>query len=400
MYFQSLVTLLPLLLTGTAALPTDQSPPAEPYDAVIIGGGPSGLTAAMALGRVRRNVLLLDSGEYRNDPTRHMHDVPGFDGVTPAYFRWSARQQLIHYPSVELKNGTVTKVQPEKDNLLFTVTTNHRSGVDSVVQARKVVLATGLKDNVPSTPGVQENWGKGIYWCPWCDGNEHADQPLGLLSSLEDVPGLVREILSLNTDIIAFTNGTDTPEERAAATKAFPSWERYLELNNVTIENRPIASLTRLRDGGAAGNDPSLPTAPEYDLFRVDFAEGPSVERSAFLASWDDEQRSKVGEESGVQLYGGRLAADQSKGLVTNIPGIYAIGDANADNVTNVAHALFSGKRAAVYLHVQIGREDSAEQLGLEKRAPEPEGDDLLSLWKRMNGEPGEPFYVDEEFSS
>ena len=256
-------------------------------------------------------------------------------------------------------NGTVTKIeaQDSKDNTtLFSVTTQSESGGEEgekVVGARKVVLATGLRDILPGTPGVEENWGKGIYWCPWCDGHEHADQALGLLGPLEEAAGLTREILTLNTDIVALVNGTDTPEARSAAEESFPGWEEFLALNNVTLENRTIASITRLEDGGDNGADPSLPTAPEKDLFRVEFEgeDSEPLERAAFFASFPDEQKSSVGEDMGVELLGGRLSADPTKGLVTNINGVYAIGDANSDNVTNVPHALFSGKRTAVYLH-------------------------------------------------
>lgn len=275
--------------------------------------------------------------------------------MTPAYYRWAGRQQIAEYGTVSLVNGTVTKIEAvnnnDNNNTLFTVTKTNEDGKSDQVSARKIILATGLRDLLPDTPGLQENWGKGIFWCPWCDGHEHADQALGLLSGLEDAPDLVREILTLNTDIVAFVNGTDTPEARAATEESFPGWEKYLAVHNVTVENRTIASITRLKDGGDPPPDPSLPTAPEKDLFRVDFTEGEPVERAAFFTSFPDEQKSTVGADLGVQLWGGRLAADEAKGLVTNIPGVYAIGDANSDNVTNVPHALFSGKRTAVYLH-------------------------------------------------
>ena len=137
---------------------------------------------------------------------------------------------------------------------------------------------------------------------------------------------------------------------RTATDKKFPGWEEYLQLRNITVENRTISSLVRLADGGL-NEHPEAPTFPEKDLFRVDFTEGPSVERAAFFASFPSKQHSSVGADMGVRLDGGRLAADNAKGLMTNIPGVYAIGDANADNVTNVPHAMFSGKRAAVYLH-------------------------------------------------
>ncbi|KAI6092081.1 FAD/NAD(P)-binding domain-containing protein [Hypoxylon rubiginosum] len=376
---------LPLIsLAGASPLAPRDDPIV--YDAIIIGGGPSGLSALSGLARVRRSALLIDSGEYRNGPTRHMHDVIGFDGVTPAYYRYAAREQISHYETAYGVNGTVTSIEALNNNTLFNVATSYFDGTTGVQSARKVVLATGLRDILPSTPGVQENWGKGIFWCPWCDGHEHEDQALGILAPLQEAASSVREISTLNSDIVAFVNGTDTPAARAAADASFPGWDRYLQIHNVTVDNRTIARIERLRDGGDPAADPSLPTAPEYDLFRVDFAEGESVERAAFFASFPETQRSDVGQAMGVQLYGGRLAADGSKGLATNIPGVYAIGDANSDNVTNVPHALFSGKRTAVYLHVQLAREEAERELAANGTVTKREEDlDMRSVWEKMN---------------
>ncbi|OLN97055.1 putative thioredoxin reductase-like protein 2 [Colletotrichum chlorophyti] len=368
------------------------------YDAIIIGGGPAGLAAASALGRVRRNALLIDSGEYRNAPTRHMHDVLGFDGVTPAWYRYAARQQISHYKTITFTNGTVTKIDGnDADNFVVTTQFSEDNAIKKV-RARKIVLATGLRDILPSTPGLLENWGKGIFWCPWCDGTEHADQAMGLLaSSFDDLPSLAREILTLNTDIIAFANGTDTPEARAATEKKNPKFQEYLDLHNITVENRTIKSITRLRDGSDPAHDPSLPTAPEHDLFRVDFTEGEPVERAAFFISFPDEQRSKIGEQAGVQLWGGRLAADNSKGLITNVPGIYAIGDANSDNSTNVPHALYTGKRTAVSLHVKLAKEDQAKETGVNVTLLRRDDDiEQRSLWDIANGPAGEILYAGE----
>ncbi|KAI8633891.1 putative thioredoxin reductase [Xylariaceae sp. FL1651] len=369
------------------------------YDAIIIGGGPAGLSALSGLARVRRNVLLLDSGEYRNDPTRHMHDVLGFDGVTPAYFRWAARRQLSYYETVSFINGTVTEVTVAAPNSTtagapFTVQATFPSGESATVGARAIVLATGLRDIIPQTPGIPQNWGKGIFWCPWCDGHEHEDQSLGILSDLSEAPGLVQEISTLNSDIIAFVNGTDTPTMRTATTQKFPDWERYLALHNITVENRTIKSVERLADGGANhGGDPSAPTAPEHDLFRVDFVEGgPSVLRAAFFSSFPDEQHSSVGADMGVRLDGGRLAADSAKGLMTNIPNVYAIGDANADNITNVPHALFTGKRSAVFLHVALARQETATALATNGTSLNERDFQLdpRAVWEEMNGGTGD----------
>ncbi|KAF9633293.1 Pyridine nucleotide-disulfide oxidoreductase class-2 [Lasiodiplodia theobromae] len=392
----SLLQLAPITLSWGAVLPRQ----VQEYDAIVIGGGPSGLSALSGLARVRRNVLLIDSGEYRNAKTRHLHDLIGFDGVTLAYYRWAAREQLKHYDTVSWTNGTVTSVRPT-GNSTYTSFTISSTGPDGnsqqTYQARKVVLATGIRDLIPSTPGLQENWAQGIFWCPWCDGHEHADQTLGLLTPFSEVATTLQEILTLNRDVVAFVNGTDTPENRAAAAKAFPEWEAYLQLHGVRIENRTIASFTRLADGEDAYDDadPSLPTVPEYDSFRVDFTEGESVERAAFLVSFPKEQASDVGAELGVTLYGDRLFANQSAGLITNVPGVYAVGDANTDNSTNIPHALWSGKRAAVSLHVKLEREDGQIALAggnLTKRADL----DVRSLWELMNDEPGQALYAGE----
>ncbi|KAI1108421.1 sulphydryl oxidase [Nemania sp. NC0429] len=389
----SISTALPAGIAGLGKEADAQS--STIYDAVIIGGGPAGLSALSGLARVRRNVLLIDSGEYRNDPTRHMHDVIGTDGVSPAFFRWKARGQLAYYESVSMVNGTVTKIDiastdstSQAQDEPFTIQAKFLTGEVATVGAKTVILATGLSDIIPNTPGLKENWGKGIFWCPWCDGNEHADQPLGILSDLNEAASLVQEISTLNGDIVAFVNGTDTPEMSAATDTKFPGWKQYLSLRNVTIENRTIAGIERLADGGANAH-PEAPTFPEHDLFRVDFTEGPSVQRAAFFASFPSKQHSSVGADMGVRLDGGRLAADGARGLMTNIPGVYAIGDANADNVTNVPHAMFSGKRAAVFLHVALARQETAALLASRNGTSLDERSlalDPRAVWKEMNG--------------
>ncbi|KAJ4286187.1 hypothetical protein N0V88_008087 [Collariella sp. IMI 366227] len=220
---------------NAAAVVRQTAAPTTDFDAIVVGGGPAGLSVLSGLARVRRKVLLIDSGEYRNDPTRHMHDVIGFDGVTPAYFRHAARQLLSHYTTITMINGTVTKITSgDAQNSFFTVSMINPAGdITSNRTTRKVVLATGLRDILPLTPGIRENWGKGIFWCPWCDGHEHADQPLGLLGSLDNVPSAVREMSTLNKDIVALVNGTDTAEFRATTDKKMAEWKRYLEIHKV-----------------------------------------------------------------------------------------------------------------------------------------------------------------------
>ncbi|PPJ53301.1 hypothetical protein CBER1_00976 [Cercospora berteroae] len=374
MKFSLAGTAFAALVSFTAALPhqkdditslaTEQAVQAN-YDVVIVGGGPAGLSAASALARVRRNVLLIDSADYRNQYTRHVHDVLGYDGVTPAYLRWRAREQIVQYPTVNLTNGTVSKIESigNENVTSFSITANFSSNGNTTFTARKVVLATGLRDIIPTSPGFAENWGKGIYWCPWCDGYEHADQPYGILGPLDKSGNTPLEILTLNKDVIIFANGTDTPENRAAVQKKLPDFDIWYDVHGIKVDNRTITSLERLQDASAQYHDPTKPTSPEYDLFRLNFVEGPSVERAAFITNWPSEQRSKVGQEAGVQIWGDKLATNASNGLITNVPGIYGIGDANADNSTNVPHAMWSGKRSAVSIHVKLETENAQYQI-------------------------------------
>ncbi|KAG6004257.1 hypothetical protein E4U21_001269 [Claviceps maximensis] len=393
---------LPLL---ASAAPATAGKPRIDYDAIIVGGGPAGLSALSGLARVRRNVLMVDSGVYRNEATRHMHDVIGNDGITPAYYKWAARQQLAHYETITMTNGTISKIEPQQNNTYFTVTGTYPGDKEITFNARKIVLATGLRDLLPETPGVRENWGRGIFWCFWCDGHEHADQGLGLLGPLPSVPGTIREALTLNRDIIALVNGTDTPANRAATEQKDPHWQEYLKLHNIQVDNRTITGIERLRNGSDQPGDPALPSSPEHDLFRVTFSEGEPILRNAFVTSYESEQYSTLGKDMGVQMYGNKLGVDPAKGLMTNVPGVYAAGDCNSDNITNVPHALFTGKKVAVYLHVQLEREAEEADLAalkdsksLSKRGDE---DEARSLWDRMNGEVGDLLHAgsfDQEF--
>ncbi|KAF2965042.1 hypothetical protein GQX73_g8549 [Xylaria multiplex] len=393
-FFMAILLSLAVLI-NTAPIPLSYT--LIDYDVIIVGGGPAGLAALSALARVRRNALLIDSGEYRNTPTRLMHDVIGFDGVPPAYFRWVAQKQLSHYKTVKATNGTVTNIRAESENAYFTVSMAAFDGTVSSLTARKIILATGLRDLLAPTPGLQENFGKGIYWCPWCDGNEHADQPMGILGSFDKAARAAAEVLTLNTDIIIFANGTDTPENRAQADIVFAeNSSAYLQKRNIKVDNRTISRITRLRDGSADHSGSDLPSMPEYDLFRVDFDTGPSVERNTFFYTFGNEQRSSIGERAGVKLVDGMMAVDDN--MLTNVPGIYAVGDANSDERTNVGHALYTGKSAVVHLHMELEKERSRGLKSQPFLAEEEENRDRAhgNIWTQIESSPAHPIYVDQ----
>lgn len=146
------------------------------YDAIVIGGGPAGLQAALTLGRIHRTVLLVDSGEYRNAPAEHLHNLIGADGMPPADLRAAARRDLAAYATVEVASGTVSEIRGE-------------AGAFEVVfpdgcteSTRAVVLATGVRDELPDIPGLAEQWGRKVAHCPFCHGHEFAGGRIGILT--------------------------------------------------------------------------------------------------------------------------------------------------------------------------------------------------------------------------
>lgn len=150
---------------------------------------------------------------------------------------------------------------------------------------------------------------------------EHADQPYGILGPLDKSGNTPLETLTLNKDVIIFANGTDTPENRAIVEGKLPGFETWYKVHNITVDNRTIVSVERLKDAGLLNEDPSKATLPEHDLFQVNFSEGEPVQRAAFVTNWPSEQKSSVGADAGVWLYGGKLVANMSAGMITNVPG-------------------------------------------------------------------------------
>lgn len=204
-----------------------------------------------------------------------------------------------------------------------------------------------MRDVLPDTPGLQEAWGKGIFWCPWCDGYEHRDQSFGILGNLSDVLGSVLEVNTQFSDIIAFVNGTQTPAGEAQATASHEDWREQLKAWNIKIENRTIASIERLQDGETHQNKT---TDMQFDKFLVHFTTGEPVERNAFITNFAAVQRSSLPYQMHLNVTKEKINVDAS-GMRTNVTGVYAVGDANSDGSTNVPHAMFTGKKAAVYLH-------------------------------------------------
>ncbi|RKF75083.1 putative thioredoxin reductase [Golovinomyces cichoracearum] len=339
----------PVSVEGQQWASKNTESPKTVFDVVIVGGGPAGLSSLSSLARVRRTAMLFDSGEYRNAFTRNNHDVIGSDGMAPSLFRSKAREQIARYPTASFQNETVVSILRSNDSSFFITTVS--SG--KKYMSRKIILATGIHDILPDTPGIKEAWGRGMYWCAWCDSWEHRDQPIGVIASLPRVISSLLQIKTLNEDIIVFLNGTDTPANRALLDKTSPNWQNQLSMVGAQLENRTIARFERLQDGSVFRNETSW---EEYDKFRIHLEDGTQIERSAFLMSLPMCQRSYLGTKIGVKLEDERIVVDSSS--MRAAPGVWGIGDANNDGTTNVPHALYTGKKAAVHAHIELAREE------------------------------------------
>ncbi len=144
------------------------------YDVAIIGGGAAGLSAALVLTRARRRVAVVDAGQPRNAPAAHMQGFLGSDGLPPAALLATGRKEVTGYGG-HLIDGTVTAIHASRDDVddgqpRFTVALED----GSAIRSRRVLVTTGLHDEIPDIPGVRERWGRDLLHCPYCHGYESA----------------------------------------------------------------------------------------------------------------------------------------------------------------------------------------------------------------------------------
>ena len=181
------------------------------YDVVIIGGGAAGLSAALVLTRARRRVAVVDAGQPRNAPAAHMHGFLGSDGLPPAALLAAGRDEVARYGG-HLISGTVASVTPVAggeglDPVNFDI--NLEDG--KRLRTRRVLITTGLRDEIPDIPGVRERWGRDLLHCPYCHGYEVRDQPLGVLGGNPEAVAHAHLIRQWSDDVVFFSNGAGSP---------------------------------------------------------------------------------------------------------------------------------------------------------------------------------------------
>ncbi|MFC5701438.1 NAD(P)/FAD-dependent oxidoreductase [Cohnella faecalis] len=296
-------------------------------DCAIIGGGPAGLNAALVLGRARRDVALFDEGKPRNAVTRHSHGFITRDGITPGEFRAIAHADIAQYDSVQVHRVRVTAIRAEGST--FRVET--ASG--EVVQTRKVLLATGLKDVLPAVDGIRDYYGKSLFSCPYCDGWELRDRALVVISETDSAAfHMAKTVYRWSQDLVLCTNGASvlTAEEK----------ER-LTAKGIVVDERKIVSLV--------GEDGFLE--------KIVFEDGEQLERNGGFVAGTWEHASTFGHSLGCEANeaGGLRTDDVGR---TTVQGVYAAGDASVIAPAQLVIAAADGSRTAIAINSDLTHED------------------------------------------
>ncbi|HTV18463.1 MAG TPA: NAD(P)/FAD-dependent oxidoreductase [Polyangiaceae bacterium] len=285
------------------------------FDVVIVGGGPAGLSAALLLGRARRRVLLVDGGARRNAAAEGIHGFVTRDGTPPNEFRRIGREQLQAYPSVEVRDGSVTAIEGERS--AFQVSLVATGGGPARVAARRVLLCTGMIDDLPPIEGYAALWGKSIFQCPYCHGWEVQDRAFGILVDRVELIELAVMLRSWTKSVIALTNaGSPVPAEV----------RERLSAARVALDERRIRRLV----------------ANGEHLQRVEFDAGEPLRLDALFARPPQRQVALV-QTLGLTLDEAGYVRIDDKLWETSRPGIFAAGDL----VTPVQSAILSAAAGA-----------------------------------------------------
>ena len=293
---------------------------------MIVGGGPGGLSAALALGRARKRVLVLDAGVRRNQAAEQIHNFVTRDGTPPEEFRSIGRAQLATYPNVEVRAERVEAISGAKG--AFRVVAG-----PSTLTARRIILATGMIDELLPLEGFRELWGTSIFQCPYCHGWEVQDRAWGYLGRAEDAAHLVPFALMIRgwtRDVIAFTGGAfEVPEEGRQA----------LEAAGVRLETAPVA---RLR-------------ATSGKLEAIELSDGTRVGREVLFAHPPQRQVDIV-QKLGLALDEHGFVQIDPMRRETSVPGIYAAGDLTT-RMQGAVLAAAAGGQAAAMLNMELTME-------------------------------------------
>ena len=293
----------------------------EVWDVIVVGGGPAGLSAALMLGRCRRRVLVCDAGPKRNRASRALHGFLTRDGMAPAELLRIARAQLRRYPTVERREARVTGLR--RRGRLFEATLARGARVAS----RRVLLATGVVDELPDWPTLKRVYGRSVFHCPYCDGWEYRDRRLAAWGTTSATAGLALKLTSWSRRVTLLTGG---------GYRLAPSLRARLRRRGVEVREEAVVRLA----------------GPSGALERVILAGGPPVSCDALFLTIPCRQACDLFRGLGCRLTpAGAVRADRRSR--THAPGVYAAGDASVDSQLVVV-AASEGARAAIAIHEEL----------------------------------------------
>ena len=300
----------------------------EQFDVIIIGGSYAGLSAAMTLGRSLRKVLVIDSGNPCNASTPHSHNFLTQDGKAPQEISEIAKSQVEKYNTVKFYLGQAVK--GGKTTTGFLIETSE----GDVIEAKKLIFATGITDQMPAIDGLRECWGVSVIHCPYCHGYEVRGQKTGVIGNGDSGFDYLRMIANWTKDLTLFTNGKSALSEGQLA---------KLEYHNIQLVEKEIVQI-------------------EHDnrlIQNVAFADGYKQQLSALYYRASFQQHCTIPESLGCELTEqGFYKVDAFQR--TTVPGIYACGD-NSSPMRSVANAVGSGNMAAAMLNRDMVENDFQE---------------------------------------
>jgi thioredoxin reductase len=294
-------------------------------DVLIVGGGPGGLSAALILGRCHRRTLLCDEGHQRNLASHAIHGLLGREGRSPAAFLDEARQELFRYKTVALRKTRVTGITRTAGEFEF-VCADGTTGV-----ASKVLLATGLVDELPGLAGIEPLYGVSVHHCLYCDGFEYAGKPVAAYGKGDKGAELAIMMKHWMADVIVCSDGTEVSAHA----------RRKLRDYDIPLRLEPIQSLEGMKG----------------ELTTIVFQSGPDLPRAGLFFSTGCRQASDLSERLGCKRgpKGGVVTDPETE--ETSVPGVYVAGDLSRD-VLLVAVAIAEGAEAAVAINKAFLRHD------------------------------------------
>jgi thioredoxin reductase len=293
------------------------------FDVVIVGGGPAGLSAALVLGRCRRRVLVCDEGRPRNAASLAVHNFMTREGTPPDELLRLARAELRPF-AVEQRKAVVTSARRVAG--CFRLRLSNRR----VVRARKLLLATGIRDHTPDLPGLRRLAGRGVYYCAFCDGYTVRDRPIAALGSGVAGANLALALRTWSDDVTFCTNGSRPPSGKICA-----RLRRY----GITVVREPLERV----DGRSR-------------LASLTFASGRRLACAGLFVQDGCSPQSELATELGC-AFTARGAVRTLKGSRTTVDSVFVAGDA-ADRPHAAVIAAASGAEAAFCISRELREEE------------------------------------------